>query len=262
MHEAGRVRRAVLFDLDDTLLVDEPDVDACFRRVTAEVDAGAGVAHGTAAASVRAAARAIWRASPLAPLAMELGFSSWEGLAADYVGGHEVVEPFRTWVPSFRQAAWAQGLAPFGTGGQSTDLAARYRRERRARYRLFPESRDVLAGLRADGWLLGIVTNGPPDLQHEKIALTDLAGDVDVVVVSGVVGSGKPNRAVFDHALGCLGVPPAAAVMVGDSLTRDMNGAQQLGMRTIWRPAAGREPEWQPAVASLTQVPALLETIW
>ncbi len=37
----------VLFDLYDTLLVDEAEVEVCFRRLTASVDAVAGVAPGT-----------------------------------------------------------------------------------------------------------------------------------------------------------------------------------------------------------------------
>ena len=98
------VDRAVLFDLDDTLLVDEPDVDLHFRHVTADIDAAARVAAGSVVAAVRAAARERWRAGPLFAVARRLGFSSWEGLAADFVGGHPLVDPFREWVrPSGRR---------------------------------------------------------------------------------------------------------------------------------------------------------------
>lgn len=232
-HDAGVVRRAVLFDLDDTLLVDQPDVEACFRRVTAELDAEALVEPGTVSASVRAAARALWRASPLVAVATRLGFSSTEGLAADFVGGHPIVEPFREWAPTYRRAAWTNGLAPFEASQRSAELVDLYRRERRSRFRLFPEALDVLTELRAAGWLLGIVTNGPPDLQREKMHATGLDEYVDVVAVSGELGSGKPETAIFEHALGRLGVPPSAAAMVGDSLERDMKGAQQLGMGTV-----------------------------
>ncbi|MDQ4068652.1 MAG: HAD family hydrolase [Actinomycetota bacterium] len=255
------MRRAVLFDLDDTILVDEPDVDGCFRRVTADVDEAAGVDSGTVAASVRAAAREVWRASPLAAEARRLGFSSWEGLAADFVGGHPVVEPFRKWVPTFRQASWTTGLEPFDAADRSGDLAQRYRQERRSAYRLFPDALEVLTLVRAAGWLLGIVTNGPPDLQREKVQTTGLNEYVDVVAVSGEVGAGKPERAIFEFVLSRLDVPPSTAVMVGDSVERDMKGAQHLGMRTIWRRSPGRAKEWQPAVASLRDLPNLLDMV-
>ena len=87
----------MLFVLDDTLLVDDAHVEACFLRVTA-----AGVEPGTVARSVRARARELWRASPHRSLLMALGFSSWEGLAADFLGGHPSVHPLRHWVPTYR----------------------------------------------------------------------------------------------------------------------------------------------------------------
>ena len=102
------VDRAVRFDLDDTLLVDEPDVDLHCRHVTADIDAVAGLAAGSVAAAVREAARERWRAGPLISVAKRLGFSSWEGLAADFVGGHPLVDPFREWVPTFRQGRVAE----------------------------------------------------------------------------------------------------------------------------------------------------------
>ena len=253
------MRRAVLFDLDDTLLVDEPEVDACFRRVTAEVDVAAGVEAGTVAASVRAAARGVWRASPLAALARRLGFSSWEGLAADFTGGHPVVEPFRDWAPAYRVCSWTEGLAEYDAADRSRDLAYRYRDERRRGYRLFPEALDVLGDLRSAGWRLGIVTNGPPDLQRDKVRTTGIEEYVDVVVVSGEVGVGKPDRVIFEVALGNLGVAPSAAVMVGDSVERDMKGAHRHGMRTVWRRSSGGVTSWQPAVTSLRELPGVLE---
>jgi putative hydrolase of the HAD superfamily len=253
------VDRAVLFDLDDTLLVDEPDVDIHFRHVTTDIDAAAGVAAGSVAAAVREAARKRWRAGPLISVAKRLGFSSWEGLAADFVGGHPLVDPFREWVPTFRQEAWRSALAQYDAADRSVAVADRYRQQRRSSYRLFPDVLDVLAQLRGAGWLLAIVTNGPPDLQREKVAATGLDEHVDVVAVSGEVGAGKPDPAIFEFALTHLDVPASAAVMVGDSLERDMKGAAQLGMRTVWRPGPNRTADWQPALGSLSELPDILK---
>ena len=106
--------RGVLFDLDDTLLVDDAHVEACFRRVTAKVDEAAGVEPGTVARSVRTRARELWRSSPYRSLLMALGLSSWEGLAADFLGGHPSLETLRQWVPTYRLESWTAGLAEFG----------------------------------------------------------------------------------------------------------------------------------------------------
>lgn len=102
------------------------------------------------------------------------------------------------------------------------------------------------------------MTNGPPDLQREKLAATDLLGHVDAVAISGEVGDGKPNPPVFEFALDELGVEAAAAVMVGDSLSRDMAGAAALGMATIWRPSREGADQWQTTISSLSELPRLL----
>jgi FMN phosphatase YigB (HAD superfamily) len=51
---------------------------------------------------------------------------------------------------------------------------------------------------------------------------------------SGAVGTIKPAAGIFLHALERLGARPAQALMVGDSLTRDIRGAEALGMAHAW----------------------------
>ena len=51
---------------------------------------------------------------------------------------------------------------------------------------------------------------------------------------SAVVGAEKPDRRIFEAALSAVGVAPAEALFVGDSLTRDMAGALALGMPHVW----------------------------
>ena len=50
---------------------------------------------------------------------------------------------------------------------------------------------------------------------------------------------GKPRPHIFRAALARLGVSPEEAVMIGDSLTSDVRGAQTVGLRTIWLAAPG-----------------------
>ena len=52
----------------------------------------------------------------------------------------------------------------------------------------------------------------------------------------------KPHPRIFKAALRDLGVTPRRAVMVGDSLEADIEGAQVLGLRTVWRRNGGRLP--------------------
>src|SRR5256886_17360775 len=61
-----------------------------------------------------------------------------------------------------------------------------------------------------------------------------------VLVDSAQVGCAKPEPRIFLHALEALGLGPADATFVGDSLPRDMAGARAVGMRHIWLVEIGR----------------------
>lgn len=258
--------RAVLFDLDDTLLVDEPDVAAARLDVTRPIDEAHGLEVGALATAIRVEARRRWRSGPLFGLAEALGMSSWEGLAADFVGGHPIVEPFIEWAPSYRVSSWEDALAVCGV--RDVDPAAvadEYRTRRRASFRLFADSVPVLTALRERGLRIGILTNGPPDLQREKAAKTGLLDLVDGFVASGEAGVGKPDPAVFRIALAGLGVLAAEAVMVGDSLTRDVAGARAAGVRPLWRPAphltGGGPPADDPGLERLSSLVDVLDVV-
>lgn len=92
--------------------------------------------------------------------------------------------------------------------------------------------RPVLSSLRSR-YALGIVSNFYGNLESvlEGEGLRDLFGAVSD---SGVVGVTKPEPGLFLDALGRLGASPGEAIMVGDSLERDMRGAEGLGMRHAW----------------------------
>lgn len=82
---------------------------------------------------------------------------------------------------------------------------------------------------------------------------------VDGVVSSHDVGWRKPHRAMFERALALGGAAPSEAFMVGDRLRADVWGAKQLGLRTIWRRAAGGPPQSAVEVVPDATVGSLLE---
>ena len=119
---------------------------------------------------------------------------------------------------------------------------------------------DVPAALAAAGVPLALVTNGASCLQREKLAGSGLGDRFDAVVVSGDLGVGKPDASVFRHALSLLGAPADAAVMVGDNLDRDIEGAAApAGLRGVWINRTGRpQPDGVTAITTLAELPALL----
>jgi HAD superfamily hydrolase (TIGR01549 family) len=122
-------------------------------------------------------------------------------------------------------------------------------------FELFEDALPVLEELRAAELRLGLVSNGIRDL-HEFVAHHRL--DVDAIVGSRAHGYVKPHPTIFQAALRQLGVEPAVAVMVGDSLEEDVEGARALGMRAILIDRDDRHPEVEERLTDLYGLPAAL----
>jgi putative hydrolase of the HAD superfamily len=104
-----------------------------------------------------------------------------------------------------------------------------------------PDAIETLARLKPS-FKIGLLTNGTPDLQRGKLADSGLAPFFDAVAVSGECGIGKPKPGIFSLLLRELGTEPEAAVMVGNSLARDIAGARAAGIGcTVWLRVPGSE---------------------
>jgi putative hydrolase of the HAD superfamily len=122
-------------------------------------------------------------------------------------------------------------------------------------FQIFEDVLPVLTELRARGLKLGLVSNTGRDLD-EFVAHHGL--DVDAVVASGVHGKTKPHPTIFMAALERLGVSPADAVMVGDSVEDDVDGARAVGMRGLLLDRENRYPEIAEKLTDLRELPAAL----
>ena len=80
--------------------------------------------------------------------------------------------------------------------------------------------------------LIGLISNSHRCLESFQEHF-ELDGLIDVAVSSSQHGYMKPHRSIFEAALKLAGVSAADAVMVGDSLTQDINGARGVGMRGV-----------------------------
>jgi FMN hydrolase / 5-amino-6-(5-phospho-D-ribitylamino)uracil phosphatase len=130
---------------------------------------------------------------------------------------------------------------------------------------LFADAATSLAALRP-GRRLGLVTNGPTDVQREKIALLGVEPLVDFVLVSEEFGADKPDPAIFREALRLAGAETAEAVFVGDSAEHDVAGARAAGIRAVWVNRSGRpwshpDPPPEYEVPSLTALLPLLGVV-
>jgi putative hydrolase of the HAD superfamily len=122
-------------------------------------------------------------------------------------------------------------------------------------FELFEDVLPVFDELRGARLKIAVVSNGIRDLtefvSHHRL-------DVDAIVDSRSHGRVKPHPTIFQAALDALDVPAVEAVMVGDSLEEDVEGARALGMRAILIDRDERHPEVEERLIDLYGLPAAL----
>src|SRR5690242_1589034 len=127
--------------------------------------------------------------------------------------------------------------------------------ERHENFELYDDVPDSLDCLRASGLRIGLVSNSARDVR-EFARHHDL--DVDAGISSFHHGRTKPHASIFRAVLDLLGVEPAEAVMVGDTMADDIEGALALGMRAILLDRDGRHPEFEPRTETLNDLLPIL----
>ena len=124
------------------------------------------------------------------------------------------------------------------------EIAEIYTDERdQSNVEFLPGAREALDAL-ADEYRVGMVTDGDPWMQGQKLAGLGIEDRFEVVVHGGHDAPYKPSVEPFHLALDELGVGPERAVHVGNSLESDVRGAIAAGLQAVWVP---REiPETDP----------------
>jgi putative hydrolase of the HAD superfamily len=97
----------------------------------------------------------------------------------------------------------------------------------------FPDTIPTLLKLRNIGLKLGVITQGKPVKQWEKLIRLGLQHFFDEVIITDEVGLKKPSADLFRYAAKKIGVKPEECVMVGDRLDTDIEGAKKVGMKTV-----------------------------
>jgi putative hydrolase of the HAD superfamily len=127
--------------------------------------------------------------------------------------------------------------------------------ERHENFELYDDVPHTLAALRSAGLRIGLVSNSARDVRefarHHGL-------DVDAGISSFHHGHTKPHGSIFRAVLELLGVEPAEAVMVGDTIADDIEGALALGMRAVLVDREGRHEDFEPRVESLSELAPLL----
>jgi putative hydrolase of the HAD superfamily len=236
-----RMMDALVFDLDDSLVVDEASAAAAFLDACRVAESAAGILPDQLFSTIKRVCREIWHRSPARKYCIEIGISSWEGLWADFQGADENISLLRAWAPEYRKNSWHSALRQHGVGDEALalKLVDTYIEARRARHVDYDDVVPCLEEFKGK-CRLGLLTNGDPWLQRRKIEGAGIRSYFDVIVVSGEEGIGKPDARIFRTMLSRLGVTPAESAMIGNSLKDDIRGAQQVGMKAVWINRGGK----------------------
>jgi len=150
-----------------------------------------------------------------------------------------------------------------GGRGAAVDAAARDIYDEWAachHFTLYEEVPEVLRALHAEGYKIGLISNTQRPLAtfERHFALDGLFA---VAISSSDHGFMKPHPSIFEEALRRVEVAPAEAVMVGDSVAHDIEGARRLGMRGVLVARSGLSrgcPPDIPIIHSLRELRPLL----
>jgi putative hydrolase of the HAD superfamily len=207
--------RAILFDLDDTLIRAYAQPEEAWTRLlhvfAVHLDAHDEAAIARVRVAVIEEARAFWTEPSAA--------ARW-----------------RLDIPGARRLSVRRALARLDRPDEALAdrIADAFTELRRTEYRLYPDAHATVDALRAAGVKLALVTNGAALTQRAKIERFELEHRFDHIQIEGEFGQGKPEPAVYTHALERLAVEPADTWMVGDNFEWEVTAPQRLGICGIW----------------------------
>lgn len=225
--------KAVVFDLDDTLLSYQQSEAAVLRRIFAE----------NGIEMTQEALAHTWTVS----------WEEWDRLHLSETYRPEVAEGFHRLYREYLLIFFAA----LGKTYPFTDPLPRLAEKFIAylgEQTPFCTGAELLLQTLASTHRLAIATNGLAAIQNPRLDGLPVAVER---FISEEVGAVKPSFCFFEVLLNRLGLSARDCLFIGDSLSSDMAGAISAGMRTVWVNPAGRESgAWKPdlVVASLTEL--------
>ena len=212
--------RAMLIDMDDTILSAYGRPEIAWNNVTAEF------ADELAPLSSQQVAAAI----------VDIGRQFWAKAGAEWrlkleEARHVVVRG------SFATLAAAGHAVP--STQLATRLADRFTAYREEEMFVFPGAHDAIDALKGHGVKLALVTNGAALPQRAKVERFALTHRFDHIQIEGEHGFGKPEERAYLHAMQALGVTAPDTWMIGDNLEWEIVVPQRLGIYAIWMDAHG-----------------------
>ena len=124
---------------------------------------------------------------------------------------------------------------------------------------VFPGVKEMLAELKKK-YKLAVVANAITNVSRLALEKLDLAKYFDYIVLSRDLGVRKPDLEIFVYALRSMWIKGSETIHVGDSLTDDVQGGKNAGMKTVWIKGDEETTNIHPdfVISKITELPSLL----
>lgn len=159
---------------------------------------------------------------------------------------------FREFAPTLKETGWYESYLKSGSPtrheqmrltlvrvgiddpSHAKNLSETYMSARDRALALFPDALDLLEYLKPK-YPLGLITNGPADIQRQEVQTLNLEGYFEPrIYIEGEVGEGKPSPRVFKRASDAVALQSHEILFVGNSYDHDIRPAIDAGWRTAW----------------------------
>jgi putative hydrolase of the HAD superfamily len=216
--------RAILFDVDDTIISSYGRPDLAWRAVATEL-----VDHLVPHHPDR-----------IADAITTFGMEFWSDPVRHQTARIRIAEARRVIVAGAFERLAAEDKSFNLPRPVVETLADRFTAYRDEQLHILPDAHRVIDEMRTRGLRLALVTNGGTEVQRAKITRFDLAQRFDHVQIEEEAGFGKPDERAYRHAMTTLGVAPNETWMVGDNLEWEVVAPQRLGIHAVWYDLEGQ----------------------
>lgn len=202
----------IIFDVDDTLL----DFGRTFRNAQRDM----------------AALLKVEYTEEYRQTAEKCGYRAWRECGMENTSDENVQKNYHHYYFDYLQRQCRYLKEEFGSSIEESKLLKCYLESVSAsEIMMEPETLNICRAL-SEKYRLVLATNGIEDMQKRRTAT--FSPYVYRLYISETVGAIKPSGAFFEHILDDLGCKAGDCLMVGDSLTNDIIGAENAGMDVCW----------------------------
>jgi putative hydrolase of the HAD superfamily len=140
-------------------------------------------------------------------------------------------------------------------------LVEKFGQMRYQTWMLYPDSLAILNKLKPN-YQLVMITNGVPEIQRAKMDKVNMEAYFNPIIISGEIGVSKPDPKYFQIVLEMLKLSKEECVVIGDSVRNDVGGAKNAGITSIWinrsnlLPRPSIQPDYE--IHSLTELLPIL----